>query len=245
MLFMCIHNWHSCTVSTRTEAYDKIKPQTSQTVILKHPLKVITKKHLSPEQVDFHIYIFSFLTCIFNFAAEILPLSLCSICRQDTRAQHWQRATTYQTMSHVGRNINIASSSCSVLMLDISHLNSTSLPLCVSDRMLVFIALIFTAAAVKGRSSLLSVFPTWFLKLLEQNPPCLRDPLQALLHGLDVHIWAVTFRKLGVTAAPAVIVLADKFTLPIAGNVAESSLNKTFPQIVWKDHLEACHKKKD
>lgn len=98
----------------------------------------------------------------------------------------------------------------------------------------------------KGRENSLfstGAFATWFLKLLIEDLPRLRDPLQALLHGLDVHIRAVALGELGVTVAPAVIVLAAKFALSIAGYVAESSLHKTFPQVVRKDHLQACKKK--
>lgn len=86
-------------------------------------------------------------------------------------------------------------------------------------------------------------FLTWFLKFFIEYPPCLWDPIQALLHGLDIHIGAVALWKLGITVAPAVIVLADKFALSIAGYVAESSLNKTFSQVVRKDHLQACKTK--
>lgn len=98
---------------------------------------------------------------------------------------------------------------------------------------------------VKGRQNPLFSrgFDTWFLKLFIEDPPGLCDPLQALLHGLDVHIRAVALWELGVTVAPAVIVLAAKFALSIAGNVAERSLHKTFPQVVWKDHLQACKTK--
>jgi len=81
---------------------------------------------------------------------------------------------------------------------------------------------------------------TGFLKLFIEHPPCLCDPLQALLHGLDVHIGAVALWELGVTMAPAVVVLADKFPLSIAGDVAQSSLHKAFPQVLWEDHLQAC-----
>lgn len=98
----------------------------------------------------------------------------------------------------------------------------------------------------KGRENSLfstGAFATWFLKLFIEDLPRLRDPLQALLHGLDVHIRAVALGELGVTVAPAVIVLAAKFALSIAGYVAESSLHKTFPQVVRKDHLQACKKK--
>lgn len=82
-------------------------------------------------------------------------------------------------------------------------------------------------------------FLTRFLKLFIQHPPCLCDPLQALLHGLDVHIGTVALWELGVTMAPAFVVLADKITLSITGYVAESSLHKAFSQIVWKNHLQA------
>lgn len=74
---------------------------------------------------------------------------------------------------------------------------------------------------------------TWFFKFFIKQPPCLCYSLQALLHGLDVHVGAVALRKLGVTVAPAIIFLADKLTLSIAGYVAESSLHKTFSQVVW------------
>ena len=83
-------------------------------------------------------------------------------------------------------------------------------------------------------------FLTWFLKLFIEQRPCLCDPLQALLHGLDVHVGAVALWELGVTMAPAVVVLADKFSLSITGYVAESSLHEAFSQVVWKDHLQAC-----
>lgn len=86
-------------------------------------------------------------------------------------------------------------------------------------------------------------FLTRFLKLFIEHPPGLCDPLQALFHGLDVHIGAVALWELGVTVAPAVAVLTDKFTLSITGYVAESSLHKTFSQVVWKDHLQACKTK--
>lgn len=83
-------------------------------------------------------------------------------------------------------------------------------------------------------------FVTWFLKLFVEDPPCLRDPLQALLHRLDVHVRAVALRELGVTVAPAVTVFTAKFALSIAGDVAERSLHKTFSQVVRKDQLQAC-----
>lgn len=90
---------------------------------------------------------------------------------------------------------------------------------------------------------LLEGFLTWFLKLFVKQSPCFCDSFQALFHGLDVHIGAVAFWELGATAAPAIVVLADKFALSITGYVAESSLNKTFSQVVWKDHLQACKTK--
>lgn len=80
-------------------------------------------------------------------------------------------------------------------------------------------------------------FLTWFFKFFIKYPPCLSDPLQALLHGLDVHIGAVALREFGVTVAPAVVVPADELTLSIARDVAESCQHETFSQVVWKDHL--------
>lgn len=84
---------------------------------------------------------------------------------------------------------------------------------------------------------------TWFLKLFVEDAPCLCDPLQAFLHGLDVHVRTVALWEFGVTVAPAVIVLAAKFALPITGDVAESGLYKTLSQVIWKDHLQACKTK--
>lgn len=101
--------------------------------------------------------------------------------------------------------------------------------------------------ACKGNGSKNPLFSrgclTWFLKLFIEDPPGLCDPLQALLHGLDVHIRTVALWELGVTVAPAVIVLAAKFALSITGYVAERSLHKTFSQVVRKDHLQACRTK--
>ncbi len=88
-----------------------------------------------------------------------------------------------------------------------------------------------------------SIHLTWFLKLFIEHPPGLCDPLKALLHGLDVHIGTVALWELDVTVAPAVAVLADKFAFSITGYVAESTLHKTFSQIVWEDHLQACKTK--
>lgn len=86
-------------------------------------------------------------------------------------------------------------------------------------------------------------FLTWLLKLFIEYPPCLCDPFQALFHGLDVQIGTVAFWELGVTIAPAVIVPAYKFTLAVTGYVAESSLHKTFSQVVREDHLQAWETK--
>lgn len=63
--------------------------------------------------------------------------------------------------------------------------------------------------------------------------------MQTLLHGLDVHIGTVTLRELRVAVAPAVVILAAEFALPIAGDVAESSPHEIFPQVVWEDQLQA------
>lgn len=79
---------------------------------------------------------------------------------------------------------------------------------------------------------------TWLLKVFVEHPPRLRDPLQALFHGLDVHVWAVALRELEVTLAPAVIVLAVELSLSVAGDVAEGSLHKTFSQVNWEDQLQ-------
>lgn len=92
----------------------------------------------------------------------------------------------------------------------------------------------------KNHYILYYVFLTWFFKFFIEYPPCLCDPLQTLLHGLDVHVRAVALWELGVTVAPAVIVFADKLPFSIAGYVAQSSLHKALPQVVWEDHLQAC-----
>lgn len=83
-------------------------------------------------------------------------------------------------------------------------------------------------------------FLTRFFKLFVKQSPCFCYSLQALFHGLDVHIGAVALWELGTAAAPTVIVLADKFALSITGNVAQRSLHKTFSQVVWKNNLQAC-----
>lgn len=55
---------------------------------------------------------------------------------------------------------------------------------------------------------------------------------------MDVHVWAVALRELGVTLAPAVIVLAVELSLSVAGDVAEGGLHKTFSQVNWEDQLQ-------
>lgn len=84
------------------------------------------------------------------------------------------------------------------------------------------------------------LFVTWFLELFVKDPPRLCDPLQTLLHGLDVHVGTVTLGELGVAVAPAVVVLAVEFAFAIAGDVAESSAHKILSQVVWQDQLQAC-----
>lgn len=84
------------------------------------------------------------------------------------------------------------------------------------------------------------LFVTWFLELFVKDPPRLCDPLQTLLHGLDIHVGTVTLGELGVAVAPAVVILAVEFAFAIAGDVAESSAHKILPQVVWQDQLQAC-----
>lgn len=79
---------------------------------------------------------------------------------------------------------------------------------------------------------------TRFFKFTVVCIPSLTYAEQIFFHGLNVHVGTVALWEFGTTLTPAVIVLADELTLWIAGNIAQSCLNKMFLQILRQDDLK-------
>lgn len=84
---------------------------------------------------------------------------------------------------------------------------------------------------------------TWFLKLLVVTVPSFPDLEETLFHSMDITLGAVALWETKPALAPAVILSANQLPLWIAGNVAESSSHKAFPQVLWQQCLQAFTKK--
>lgn len=97
---------------------------------------------------------------------------------------------------------------------------------------------IFNSFSSKHGDILLNLHLTWFLKVTVVGFPGFSYAKEILFHGLDVHGGAVALWKPGTTLTPAVIILTDKLSLWIAGNVAQGCLYKTLLKIVWKEDLK-------
>lgn len=98
-----------------------------------------------------------------------------------------------------------------------------------------------TAPRMSGCLHQKSTFPelTWCFKLLVVTLPSFLDLKEAFFQSLDVSLRTVTLWESKPTLAPAVILSAGQLPLWIAGDVAEGSGHKAFPQILRQQCLQA------
>ena len=100
-------------------------------------------------------------------------------------------------------------------------------------RVCVFVrACVYVCACIK-------VTLTRLFKVLVGRGPGVSEVHQAGFHGSEVHLRAVTPGVLGAALAPAVPLPTHELALFVAADVAERSLHKARPQVLWQYGLQA------